>query len=404
MAPNEVRALGELAADTLDVTITTPVQGVHETVAAKVFRAVGPASEPTRVIHDRISSAVYRALRSVAAAAGPTAGAAAEALSGSREVRVLEGSPRGRFARAAINALVGDRLEARTSEIGIEMTVRAGGRDVSLSPSGIAAAFPAPTRRLALFVHGLGEDETAWRLRAAAHRGATYGSRLRRDLGFTPVYVRYNSGLHISENGRRLTSLIEMLVASWPAPVDEIALIGHSMGGLVARSACHEAVSAGHEWLPRTRHLVFLGSPHLGAPLEKLVNAGSWALEIAAESRPFAAVINARSAGIKDLRFGYVSDHDWRGHEPDALLRNTRRALPASKALTFHHVAATLTAGRDHPVAVIAGDLLVRYASATGRGIPAARATTGHFGRRTHFDLLNDPEVYAHIRAALSDS
>jgi pimeloyl-ACP methyl ester carboxylesterase len=402
MASNEVRALGELAAETVDVTVMRPVQGVHEAVAQRVFRAVGPAAEATRVIHDGIASALYGALRLAGEAAGGAAGRAAEAVSGGGEVRVLERSASGRFAKAAINALVGDQLEERGSEIRIEMAVRARAGDVPLEPEAIAAAFPDATERLALFVHGLGEDERAWRLRAAAQGGATYGSRLRADLGFTPVYVRYSTGLHISENGRRLSALIEELAASWPVELDEIVLIGHSMGGLVARSACHHANTASHEWLGRAKDLVFLGSPHLGAPLEKAVNVGAWGLALAAESRPFAEVLNTRSAGIKDLRFGSVSDDDWLGREADALLRDTRVRLAAPAPLTFHHIAATVTERRGHPLGALAGDLLVRHASATGRGIEATRTTARHFGRRTHFDLLNDPEVYAHMRECLT--
>jgi len=400
MARNEVKALAELAAETLDQTVTTPVQGVHAAVATRVFRAIGPPAEPARSVHDGIASSVYGALRVVGAISGP-----AGAISGPDEVRVLDRSPRGRFAQAAINALVGDRLEESASDVRIELAVRRLGRDVPAAPEALAAAFPEATARLAIFIHGLGEDERAWQLHATEQGGASYGSRLREDLGFTPVYVRYNTGLHISENGRQLAALIGEVVEHWPTRVGEIVLIGHSMGGLVARSACQTADASDEPWLRATGHLVFLGSPHLGAPLEKFVNAGSWCLAIAPESRPFAGVLNARSAGIKDLRFGYVSDEDWQGCEPDALLTNTRRAVPAPRrGPAFHHIAATLTAGSRHPLGVLAGDLLVRYASATGRGIAASRTTIRHFGGRNHFDLLNDPEVYAHVRDCLTGS
>jgi pimeloyl-ACP methyl ester carboxylesterase len=401
MATNEVRALGDLAVESVDVTVMTPVQQVHEAIATRVFRAVGPGGEPARLVHDRIATSVYRGLRRVGTRAGATAGAAAEALSGKDEVRVLDRSPAGRFARAAINAIVGDKLEEQASDVRIELGVRHRGRDLPVAAEALAAAFPEATPRVAIFIHGLGEDERAWRLRAADQGGATYGSRLRADLGFTPVHLRYNTGLHISDNGRRLSCLLGELVAGWPVPPEEVLLIGHSMGGLVARSACHEAGLRERSWLALVRNVVFLGSPHLGAPLEKIVNAGACGLGIAPESRPFAGILNTRSVGIKDLRFGNVCDGDWQGTEPDAFLQNTRRALPAPESPAFHHVIATLTTGERHPVGVIAGDLLVRYASASGRGIAAARTTTRHFGGRTHFHLLNDPEVYAHLRDLL---
>jgi triacylglycerol esterase/lipase EstA (alpha/beta hydrolase family) len=60
--------------------------------------------------------------------------------------------------------------------------------------------------------------------------------------GFTPVYLRYNTGLHISHNGQTLAELLNRLHVLWPAaaeePLKETVLVGHSMGGLVAR-ACH---------------------------------------------------------------------------------------------------------------------------------------------------------------------
>jgi pimeloyl-ACP methyl ester carboxylesterase len=398
---NELKALGELAAESVDVTVATPVQDMHRAIAARVFRSVGPAAEPVRVVHDSVASSVYGGLRAAGTAAGAAAGAAVEKMTGPGDVRVLERSGAGRLAQAAINALLGDRLEERASDVRIEMAVRHGGRDMVLDAGALAAAFPRATARIAVFVHGLGEDEGAWRLRAA-RGGATYGSRLREDLGFTPLHLRYNTGLHISDNGRRLSLLLEALAAAWPVAVKEVLIVGHSMGGLVARAACHAAVARGHRWPAAVRHVVFLGSPHLGAPLEKIVNASACGLGIAPEVRAFANVLNTRSAGIKDLRFGYVCEDDWRDRDPDAFLHNARRTLPAPELIVFHHIAATLTERDRHPIGMLAGDLLVRYASATGRGIPAARATTRHFGRRTHFDLLNDPEVYVHLRDCIT--
>jgi pimeloyl-ACP methyl ester carboxylesterase len=402
MAVNELRGLAEVGVDAVDVTVATPAQEMHEAIAERVFRSVGPVGEPVRVVHDLIAESVWAGLRRAGAAAGAVAGAAAQAAAGGEEVRVLDRSRAGGIARAAVNALFGDRLEERANDVRIEMAVCRNGHDVELRQEPLAEAFPRVTPRIAVFLHGLGEDEHVWKARAGRHGGATYGSRLRADLGYTPVYVRYNTGLHVSENGRRLAALLDGLVGAWPVTAEELVLIGHSMGGLVARSACHEARGSERAWLGALRHVVLLGSPHLGAPLEKLVNVGSWALAIAAESRPLAGILNARSAGIKDLRFGFVCEDDWRGHEPDALLRNTRVELPELDGAAHHYVSATLTQRHDHPVGAAVGDALVRHPSASGRGIASARATARHFGGLDHFDLLNHPEVYAHLRACLS--
>ena len=137
---------------------------------------------------------------------------------------------------------------------------------------------------------------------AGAAARPSYGSRLHDDLGYTPVYVRYNSGLHVSDNGRRLSEVLDHVIGGWPVDVEEIVLIGHSMGGLVARSACHYGESGGHRFTDAVRHVFCLGSPHLGADLEKGANALAWAFAKLPETRAFATFLNARSAGIKDLR------------------------------------------------------------------------------------------------------
>ena len=54
-----------------------------------------------------------------------------------------------------------------------------------------------------------------------ARRTTAAGSR--RSAGWTPVYVRYNTGRRISENGRSLAELLEETVADWPVDVEEIA-------------------------------------------------------------------------------------------------------------------------------------------------------------------------------------
>jgi pimeloyl-ACP methyl ester carboxylesterase len=164
---------------------------------------------------------------------------------------------------------------------------------------------PCPRRsqarrpRLAVFAHGLGGTEGTW-LFAARRRyddpAMCYRSKLADEFGYTALYVRYNTGLHVSENGRLFSDLLSAVVANWPTAVEEIALIGHSMGGLIARSACHGGQQAGASWVPAVRHVVCLGSPHVGAPSEKGVAVLSRALAGVAETRPFASLLNERSA------------------------------------------------------------------------------------------------------------
>jgi pimeloyl-ACP methyl ester carboxylesterase len=252
-----------------------------------------------------------------------------------------------------------------------------------------------------VFVHGLMESEFSWRI-GAGRDGATYGTRLREELGYTPIELRYNTGRHISENGLELGDLLEQLVASWPCDVDRIALVGHSMGGLVSRSACYQAAERGDGWVSRVRHVVSLGSPHMGAPLAQGVHWASAALHAIPESRPLASLLRRRSAGIRDLRQGSLVDADWKDRDPDALRAEACQEIPLLDGATHCFVAATVTGNPRHPVARLVGDFLVLEDSASGRSrtrrIPFETEHGLVIGGTNHIALLNHPTVYDRLR------
>jgi pimeloyl-ACP methyl ester carboxylesterase len=383
------------------------VEGVHSAIAGKPFAplrlapGVSAVSEVVRVIHDGITRCVYGGLRTTVALAGGGARHAVT-VTGIGGAAPEPGSL-GDIAVAALNGFAGERLERAGNPLASPMCLRHAGRTLSVARKSLEAAFPAASPRLAVFVHGLACNETYWQLYAERHyrnRRVTYGSRLQNDLGYTPLYVRYNTGLHISENGRRLAQLLEQLVAEWPVSVDELILVGHSMGGLVIRSAAH--YGAHLDWARRVRHLFFLGAPHRGAPLEKAANVASWLLSFVDVTQPLAAVMNSRSVGIKDLRFGSLRDEDWRGVDLDALLANRAGDVPLLEGAAHYFIAATVTRDRHHPLGVAVGDLLVREASALGRGrlqrIYFPLENGRHFGPMNHFELLNHPDVYDQMR------
>jgi pimeloyl-ACP methyl ester carboxylesterase len=280
--------------------------------------------------------------------------------------------------------------------------VRAGGDVVAPERAALAAAFPRASPRLVVFVHGLMETEHAWRLGGRE----SYGERLARELGCTPVDVRYNSGRHISQNGRSLADLLDALATAWPVEPEELALVGHSMGGLVARSACHQAAQDGHAWVGRVRHVVSLGTPHLGAPLAQGVHYVAEALHAVPETRPFGRFLRRRSAGIRDLRQGSLVDRDWEGRDPDALRAAACEEVPLLDGAMHCFVTATVTRDARHPVGRLVGDALVLPASASGRGrtrsIPFRPEDGLHVGGAHHLALLNHPAVYARLRTWLA--
>ena len=276
MRKNEIRSLSEIAAGSLAQPGET-ASAVHSAVAGRVFRLLGPLGAPARLVHDGVSLAAYRAV--AGALCTPVRAGGRCAPSGPGWLGALADSSAGALALGALNGIAGDRLARDHPDLALELTVRRGGSDVPLDAHGLADAFPEATPRLAVFVHGLCETDEAWGLApVGGPRRPSYGSLLRDALGYTPIYLRYNTGLRVSENGKWLTETLNRIASEWPTEVEEIALIGHSMGGLVARSACHYAEGQGHAWTESLRHVFCLGTPHLGAPLERAAHAAGWTL------------------------------------------------------------------------------------------------------------------------------
>jgi len=395
MSQTELRALAALGFDELRLA-TGGIGRMHRAIAERAFRATGPGGLVARTVHDGVTRGVYAGLGLGTRALG----AATQAAVARREVPELSITPRGSALIAAIAGLRGDALEAEGSPLHQPMAVRVNGAPVPPHAEAFAAAFPGATERVVVFLHGLMETEFSWGARE------TYGTRLARDLDWTPVYVRYNSGRRISHNGRSLSELMQELVAAWPVEVGRIALVGHSMGGLVARSACHRAVEDGADWVGRMRHSVSLGSPHMGAPLEQAVHVLSAGLAALPETRVFANFLRRRSGGIRDLRQGSLVDEDWTGCDPDALRAAACAEVPLCEGATHCFVSATITRSGRHPLGRLLGDVLVLTPSASGRSrtrrIPFDEEYGMHVGGAHHFALLNHPAVYEKLRSWLA--
>jgi hypothetical protein len=392
MLPDETTAVGDLAGDGFALAVAR-IHETHDGIASRVFDSIGVAAAPVERVHDQIAAVAYGATRLIGRSllrAGGRAVAAVQTGDGGS----LEASPAARVAIGALSGAFGDTLAARGNALAVEMAVRSRGADVAADAPSLRAAFPRATPRLAIFLHGLCETDDAWFL--GADRSRPYGSRLRDELGYTPVYLRYNSGLHISDNGRRLAALLDEVCREWPVPVTEILLVGHSMGGLVARSACHYAADS--SWTRHVRHVISLGAPYHGAPLERAAHAAAWAFGRLPETRALATALNARSVGIKDLHRGYLTDECWSGQDPAAFLRHAARQIPFLEAADHYFVSASLTRDHDHPVGRHVGDLLVLHASAWGSQPRGERLRFAvdhyrHVGGATHFDLLNHPAI-----------
>jgi len=294
---------------------------------------------------------------------------------------------------SALNGCFGDYLSQTDNGLHQPMAFYRDGRPVA--PEDLAAP---PTGEVCVLVHGLCCNESLWSF-PAPHEPGDYGQLLERHCGYMPLYLRFNTGLRISENGAELAALLERFCAHHGAAVTELLLIGHSMGGLVIRSACRLGSEAGHAWVPRVRHVVYLGAPHLGAPLEQATNVATHVLGLfdTTATRVVRDLLNTRSAGVKDLRFGNLVDQDWLDYDPDELMRNRRVPIPWLATARHHRVV-----GHALAAAGTLGDGIVRPDSAAGRargsqpGAPDPNNVQVMPGLH-HFDLARHPAVYEHI-------
>jgi len=385
---SDVRGLSRLAVDAT-VGVTDLVEAVHRTIASTVGLKGDASAGRTK----GLTGAVYRAVRGTTRVVGRGLDAALALV----PAAPAEGppSPQREAVIAALNGVWGDHLAETGNPLAIPMRWRVAGRAVA-DP---AAATPQPSGKLLVLVHGLCMNDLQW-----ARQGHDHGQALAQALGCTPIYLHYNSGRHVSENGRELAALMEPLVANWPVPVQDLVILTHSMGGLVARSACWQAAQEGQRWLASLRSLVFLGTPHHGAPLER---GGRWIdtlLELSPFVAPFARLGKARSAGITDLRFGNVQDADWQGRDRHTQTTDDRRSTPLPAGVRVFAVAATRAERSNRIHSQLLGDGLVPVTSALGEHAnpaldlhlpPEQQCVVTHCD---HWGLLNHPKVTAQLR------
>jgi triacylglycerol lipase len=408
------RGLHALVHDAVDLTLELVEEG-HESAARNVMRVVGliaPIAGPARVIDEirrlgttgalRGARLANRALETILGMGLDAAGVGVGDAESDKPLP-LRSDAAGSAAwwadatLGALNGAVGDHIHRQGNGLDLGMALRL--RDRYLAPD---APIDEPSPKIALFVHGLGTSEWSWCWNAAEYHGdaaVNFGTLLERDLGYLPLYLRYNTGRHVSENGRLLAERLERLVAVHPCELEEILLVGHSMGGLVIRSACHYGASAGHRWVGRVRRVACLGSPHRGAPLEKSVHALADLLSRIDHPGTLvpAALIKGRSAGIKDLHGGSLVDEDWLGRDAGAPAE-----VPLLEGVAYLFISATVTRDPAHPLGVLAGDLLVLVPSASGPSTSGGVFTieTRAFGGIAHHQLQNHPDVYAQLRDA----
>lgn len=405
---SDLRGVAQLATDATR-GVTRMAEGVHQAV----WSTLGAPSHATSKAQARgITGFVYRAVHGVTELVGQGLQAAFTRLEPLLET--LVDAPPETFEReavlAALNGVLGDRLAQTHNPLATPMTLRWQGQ--ALNPLALPA-MPGATGKVLLVIHGLCMNDLQWTPRpkdgdppTSDHAAALAAH------GYTPVYLRYNTGRHTSQNGQDLATLLEQVLDRWPVPLEGLTVLAHSMGGLVIRSAVQAAQHGGYRWAQQLKTLVFLGTPHHGAPLEK---AGNWvdlALGTTPFSRPFAKLGQLRSAGITDLRFGHVQEADWRGRDRFARSPDRRTPLPLPADVACYTVAATTAAQRSPLAERLIGDGLVPLPSALGQHaderhqLQFPKSHQAILYRTGHMALLHSPAVTKQLLRwlALSDA
>jgi pimeloyl-ACP methyl ester carboxylesterase len=370
------------------VGLTDLVEAMHERIARLPgIKNTGVAGRTTG-----ITGLVYRSVRGVTRLVGGSVDAVlalltpllGEALAGPEREAVV----------AALNGVLGDHLAATHNPLAIPMRLRSGGVPLVLERPALQAQFANAHGPLLILIHGLCMNDLQWR-----RDGHDHGAALAADLGFTPLYLHYNSGLPIPSNGLALSTLLQDLLSAWPHPTPRVVLLGHSMGGLVARSALHQAQAAGHGWPQQVSDLVCLGTPHHGAPLERAGHGIDIVLSATPYARPLARLGKLRSAGITDLRHGRVIADDAQGRQQHVGLPDHTRCFA---------IAGTSGAAPGDLKDRLWGDGLVPLSSALGQHTTESRSLHFHAERQwvargtNHMQLLSSAEVFGRLQRWLS--
>lgn len=391
IAAPDLSGLVNMTVDAI-VGITDLTEAVHMRILGSTGKVGAPVHKPLAMA----TSLVYKSVRGISSLVGT-------GLDGllARLAPLLSTHshwPGREPVLSALNGVLGDYLAASHNPLAIPLRLRHQGQVLALNADAIAQildpAMPAAHGRILILAHGLCMNDLQWQ-----RKGHDHGAMLARERQYTPIYLHYNTGQHISSNGQLFADQLQALVQAWPVPIEEIVLLCHSMGGLVSRSAFHYGTLAKHQWVAQVKKIIFLATPHHGSPLER---GGNWVhilTDLSSYSAPFSRLAKIRSSGITDLRYGNLLDADWHGKDRFAHGGDPRNAVPLPTGVACYTVAATTGKKKGDLTDSILADGLVPLASALGQHEDGTHSLNFAPERQAvvygthHFAVLDSPEV-----------
>ncbi|NNF34273.1 MAG: alpha/beta hydrolase [Saprospiraceae bacterium] len=294
-----------------------------------------------------------------------------------------------------LNGILGDYLEINNNPLAIQMNLKNQDRDTSIDASSQACELRNVKGRILIMVHGSCGNDFQWNQEDHNH-----GIALAEKFDKTALFLNYNSGCHVSSNGKDLNKLLERLIYIWPVPVEEITIISHSMGGLVTRSAYHYGRLNDNGWIKHCSKMVFLGTPHHGAPLERIGNYLDTILHVIPYTTPISKLGKIRSAGITDLRYGHVVEEDWKDRDRFELSGDQRNIVPLPDGVECFAIAGITGKTSDKPSIRKSGDKMVSLNSALGihkdpeKSLEFKKKNTWISEETTHSELLSNKYVF----------
>jgi pimeloyl-ACP methyl ester carboxylesterase len=388
--------------------VTSLVEAMHHSILGLPL-PFGPARTPSDTgVHgvfyhslQKTSGAVYGTVRRITSLVGGGLDLALKQLQ--PELDHLESTRERAAILSIVNGVLGDHMTQHGNPLTIEMAFRQDGKDLALTQNALTAAIANPKGKILVMLHGHCMNELQW-----TSQGHNHGTELAAANGFTAMTLLYNTGLHISQNGRSFAQQMEQLVQAWPVPVEEICIVGYSMGGLVARSGFRYGALEQNSWMQQVQKLLFVGTPHHGSMLERAGNL----LDVALDASPYSAALSRlgkiRSAGTTDLRYGNLIDEDWSGRDRFAKAADPRHPIALPEGVQCYAIAAMIAKEPSKLQGKLVGDGLVPLTSALGQHREASRALAfppGHtkvlFGT-THLGLLASKPAFEQLQAWIS--
>jgi pimeloyl-ACP methyl ester carboxylesterase len=312
----------------------------------------------------------------------------------------IESTEKREAIRSVLNGVIGDHLEKNQNPLKIIMQFRHQAKAIPLDPKSIEKIYPTINGKILLMVHGSCLNDLQWTQKEHNH-----GATLAKELHKTPIYLHYNSGRHISTNGQALNELLEELIQNWPVPVEELVILAHSMGGLVSRSAIYYGQQQQKSWAKHLKKIIFLGTPHHGAPMEKAGNFIDVTLEAVPYAKPFARLGKIRSAGVTDLRYGNLLDEDWQNSDRFKMQGDTRSTVSLPERIACYSIAGIAGKKTASKASQLLGDKMVGVKSALGehndptKNLHFKKENTSIVYETSHTELLSNPKIYSKIKS-----